>query len=77
VVGGNGNGPDCWPGKRFHSCLVRSVMVMVVWVSMIKVCSNFGLLVVEMVQNLVKLCVEMVVEFLVVVVRKFKVGTVW
>ncbi len=44
---------------------------------MIKVCSNFELLVVEMVQNLVKLCVEMVVEFLVVVVRKFKVGTVW
>jgi hypothetical protein len=52
-------------------------MVMVVWVSMIKICSNFGLLVVEMVQNLVKLRVEMVVEFLVVVVRKFKVGTVW
>jgi hypothetical protein len=50
-------------------------MVMVVWVSMIKVCSNFGLLVVEIVQNLVKLRVEMVVEFLVVVVRKFEVGT--
>jgi hypothetical protein len=35
--------------------LVRSVMVMVVWVSMIKVYNNFRLLVVEMVQNLVKL----------------------
>jgi len=28
-------------------------MVMVVWVSMIKVCSSFGLLVAEIVQNLV------------------------
>jgi hypothetical protein len=51
------------------------MIVMVVWVSMIKVCSNFELLVVEMVQNLVKLCAEMVVEFLVVVVRKFEIGT--
>jgi hypothetical protein len=50
-------------------------MVMVVWVSMIKVCSNFGLFVMEVVQNVKKLHVEMEVEFLVVVVRKFEVGT--